>query len=168
MPASLFNKKNLIETMDLNVKLEQIFCPILHQRGLDLVRIQLSGQQRPTLQVMIERVDGEAVSMDDCVGASREISAIMDVEDPIQGTYRLEVTSPGFDRPLTKVKDFQKFLNHEIKFQLVELKNGRKRFQGFLERADDQTIDVRMTDNADQILTFNYEEIRHANLVPVF
>ena len=154
--------------MDLKIKLEQIFSPILHQRGLDLVRIQLSGQLRPTLQVMIERLDGDAVSMDDCVGTSREISAIMDVEDPIQGSYRLEVTSPGLDRPLTKAKDFQRFLNCEIKFQLIELKNGRKRFQGFLEKADDQTIDVRITDNADHVLTFGYEEIRQANLVPVF
>lgn len=154
--------------MDLKIKLEQLFLPILHQRGLDLVRVQLSGQQRPTLQIMIERLDNQEVSMEDCVGTSREISALMDVEDPIQGSYRLEVTSPGLDRPLMKAKDFQRFLGHEIKFQLSEMKDGRKKFQGFLENADDQSIEVRLKDKEDQVLTFYYNEIRQANLVPVF
>ena len=166
--AFLLRKKILIKIMDLKIKLEQLFVPILHQRGLDLVRLQISGQQRPTLQVMIERLDNEAVSMEDCVGTSREISALMDVEDPIQSSYRLEITSPGLDRPLMKVKDFQRFLDHEIKFQLLELKEGRKRFQGFLEKADDQGIAVRIKDKEDLVLTFNYDEIKQANLVPEF
>ncbi len=154
--------------MDIKTKLEHVLLPILHQRGLELVRLQISGQIRPTLQVMIERQDDQTVSMEDCVGASREISAFLDVEDPIQGSYRLEVTSPGLDRPLVKAKDFERFQGHEIKFQLLDLKDGRKKFQGWLEKADDQGIEVRIKDKEDQILNFSYTEIRQANLVPVF
>ncbi len=81
-------------------QVEQLLTPVLNHMGFEIVRIQLTGSKRPCLQVMIERQDLTPLTMENCVQASREISAVMDVEDPIESAYRLEVTSPGLDRPL--------------------------------------------------------------------
>jgi ribosome maturation factor RimP len=154
--------------MDLISQLTMLIEPLLKHEGLSLVRIQFLGQRRPTLQIMIERLDECPVTIDNCVEASRSISAALDIEDLIKDSYKLEVTSPGLDRPLIKETDFQRFVGNEIKFQTYEIKEGQKKFQGFLEQADKEFIQVRLKDKENQLITVNYQEIRQAKLVPKF
>jgi ribosome maturation factor RimP len=88
--------------MDVHERITGIIAPSVEAMGYELVRVALTGNARPTLQIMAERVDGAAMTVDDCAEISRAVSALMDVEDPIDVAYTLEVSSPGIDRPLTR------------------------------------------------------------------
>ena len=112
--------------------IERIITPTLESLGYELVRVQLAGGIRKTLQVMAEPKDGRNMSLEDCAELSRAISAVLDVEDPISDAYSLEVSSPGIDRPLTRPKDFQRFAGHEAKVETMEPIDNRKRFKGKL------------------------------------
>ena len=94
--------------MDVIKRIEALISPSLQEMGLSIVRTQLSGKERLKLQIMIERSNGTSVNLGDCTKASRAISTLMDVEDPIRGSYTLEVSSPGIDRPLVHLKDFER------------------------------------------------------------
>ena len=100
--------------------------------GFELVRVAVSGRGRPRLQVMLERAGGGAVTLDQCALASRTLSALLDVEDPIPGAYDLEVGSPGIDRPLTRAADFERFAGTPARIELTAARDGRKRFKGRL------------------------------------
>ena len=100
--------------------------------GFDIVRVLLSGDKRPKLQVMIERRADQGLSLENCAEASRAISAILDVEDPIAGAFILEVSSPGIDRPLTRLDDFERFAGFEARLETNMPVDGRKRFAGRL------------------------------------
>jgi len=104
--------------------------PALQARGYALVRVQMMGGKRQVLQVMAERQDGAAMTVDDCARISRDVSAILDVEDPIAGAYTLEVSSPGIDRPLVRAADYQRFAGFVAKLETDVLIDGRRRFQG--------------------------------------
>ena len=116
--------------MEYKARLENLVAPTLDQMGFELVRIQLQGQARPTLQIMAERVDGSPMNVDDCAQISRALSAVLDVEDPISSAYVLEVSSPGIDRPLTRPKDFTNWAGHEGKIETDLPVDGQKRFRG--------------------------------------
>src|SRR5215510_3737027 len=121
-------------------QIEQMIEPSLAAMGYEVVRVQLSGGHRPTLQIMIERIDGREITVDDCADSSRAISALLDVEDPIPGAYQLEVSSPGIDRPLTRSKDFARFAGHVARIELKFPINGRRRFQGRLVGVKDERV----------------------------
>ncbi len=106
--------------------------PVLENMGLQIVRIRMISAARRTLQVMAERPNG-TMSIDDCERVSRAISPILDVEDPIPGSYELEVSSPGIDRPLVRPADFSAWTGHEAKVEMLEPQSGRKRFRGVLD-----------------------------------
>lgn len=106
--------------------------PAIQAMGYELVRVHLTGGGRPALQVMAERTDGSDMTVEDCAEISRAISALLDVEDPIAGTYLLEVSSPGIDRPLTRAKDFDRFKGFEARVETREPIAGRRRFRGRL------------------------------------
>lgn len=106
--------------------------PSLEAMGYELVRIQLQGRQRLTLQVMAERRDRQPMTVEDCADISRSISALLDVDDPITGAYTLEVSSPGIDRPLVRPADFERFAGFEAKVDTARPVDGRKRFRGQL------------------------------------
>ena len=110
-------------------EVERLIAPSLEAMGFEIVRIQLTGAARPTLQIMAERPDG-TMTVDDCADISHTVSAILEVEDPIAGAYRLEVSSPGLDRPLTRLKDYERFAGFEARVELDMLLDGRKRFRG--------------------------------------
>ena len=110
----------------------RMIAPALAALGYDVVRILLSGKQVLTLQIMIERHDGVGLTVDDCAEASRAVSALLDVEDPISGHYTLEVSSPGIDRPLTRRRDFERFRGLEATVELAYAIEGRRRFKGRL------------------------------------
>lgn len=106
--------------------------PVLDELGLRLVRVKMSGRDGGTVQIMAERPDG-AMTIEDCVSVSRKLSPLLDERDPVPGGYRLEVTTPGIDRPLVRPSDFASWVGHEAKIELKELVDGRKRFRGVIE-----------------------------------
>src|SRR5271155_3230117 len=112
--------------------LEPIIAPKVEAAGYKLVRLRLIGGKHKTLQVMAERPDGQ-MDVEDCAKLSRALSEFLDAEDPIEGEYHLEVSSPGIDRPLTRITDFARWAGHEAKLELVAPDaTGRKRFKGQL------------------------------------
>jgi ribosome maturation factor RimP len=123
--------------MDYRFRLETLVSPTLDQMGYELVRIQMQGSARPTLQVMAERKDGGGMTVEDCAQISRSLSALLDVEEPIGGAYVLEVSSPGIDRPLTRAKDFSAWKGFEAKIETDLPVDGQKRFKGKLLGLDE-------------------------------
>lgn len=112
--------------------------------GYELVRVQLTGTQRQTLQIMAERTDEQNMTVEDCADISRAVSALLDIEDPIRGSYSLEVSSPGIDRPLTRAKDYVRYAGFEAKVEMSQLADGRKRFRGRLLGLGDDTVKLKM------------------------
>lgn len=124
----------------LAAEVERLIAPTMAELGYAIVRVYFGGDRRPKLQLMIERADGSTVNVDDCATASRATAAILDVEDPISTAYVLEVSSPGIDRPLTRLSDFQRFTGHLAKVELAVPQDGRRRFSGTLLGIEDETI----------------------------
>ncbi|HET9148927.1 MAG TPA: ribosome maturation factor RimP [Alphaproteobacteria bacterium] len=123
----------------------------LQAMGYALVRVALvGGVGRPTLQVMAERADNAAMSVDDCADISQAISAVLDVEDPIAGSYMLEVSSPGIDRPLVRKADYDRFAGFEARLETAEPIGGRKRFRGRLLGTGAETVKLKL-DTGDEI-----------------
>jgi len=106
--------------------------PVLDELGFRLVRVKVSGRDGGTVQVMADRPDGQ-MTIDDCATISRKLSPLLDTLDPMPGGYRLEVSTPGIDRPLVRPSDFASWTGHEAKVELKELVSGRKRFRGRIE-----------------------------------
>jgi ribosome maturation factor RimP len=117
-------------------KIEAIIAPSLEAMGYRVVRVAVTGGRRATLQIMAERADAAAMTVEDCADVSRTVSTLLDVADPIDGTYFLEVSSPGIDRPLVRREDFARFAGHEARVELSAALDGRKRFRGRLEGID--------------------------------
>lgn len=117
--------------MDAADKVRALLEPTVEALGFELVRVAYGGGQRPRLQIMAERADG-SMTIDDCTRLSRELSALLDVEDPIAGEYVLEVSSPGIDRPLTRRKDFERWAGFEARIEMDVPVDGRRRFTGRL------------------------------------
>ena len=113
-------------------KVFELLRPSAEGIGFEIVRIRFGLQDGHTLQIMAERADG-SMSVEDCEELSRTLSAVLDVEDPIPGEYNLEISSPGIDRPLTRPKDFERWKGFDVKIELAEPIEGRKRFRGTLQ-----------------------------------
>lgn len=124
-------------------KVAELIEPALQDRGYRLVRVAISGREGTTLQVMAERPDG-TLTIEDCETISRDISPLLDVHDPIAGSYRLEVSSPGIDRPLVRPSDFEDWAGYEAKIELKEPIEGRKRFRGELEGFEDGEVRIEV------------------------
>lgn len=138
--------------MDVAKRVADLISPSLTDMGFELVRVQFTGNTRKTLQVMAERVDRVAMTVEDCAQISRAVSALLDVEDPIAGQYLLEVSSPGLDRPLTRKDDFVRFAGYEVKLETVMPVDGRKRFKGRLIGLNDQGAIVMAPDEGGEIV----------------
>lgn len=132
------NKVRLV--MDATTRIEQIITPSVEAMGYEVVRVQLIGNERPVLQIMAERADRAAMTVEDCADISRALSALLDVEDPISGAYTLEISSPGIDRPLTRPQDFSRFAGFEAKVEMRVAVDGRKRWRGMLRGLDDGCV----------------------------
>jgi ribosome maturation factor RimP len=148
--------------MELVERISQIIGPSIEAMGYELVRVQLSGGQRPTLQIMAERTDDAAMTVDDCADISRTVSALLDVEDPITGAYRLEVSSPGIDRPLTRLKDFDRFTGFDARVETREPIDGRRRFTGVLRGLEGELVRV---DTEQGSVALPFAAIQRAKLV---
>lgn len=126
-------------------RIEAIAAPAAEGLGFDLVRVMLAGGPREArLQIMAERKDGRTMTVEDCAVLSRNLSAVLDVEDPIQGAYVLEVSSPGIDRPLTRRKDFERWAGHVARLETAEPIDGRRRFKGVLLGLDGDDVRLRL------------------------
>ena len=113
--------------------------PVLGELGFRLVRVKVSGRDGGTVQIMAERPSGE-MTIEDCATISRRLSPVLDAYDPMPGQYRLEVSSPGIDRPLVRPSDFALWAGHEAKIELKELVDGRKRFRGVIEGVENSEV----------------------------
>jgi ribosome maturation factor RimP len=121
--------------------LERLIEPEVRRLGYDLVRVAMfGGTSDPTLQVMAERPDTRQLDLADCERISRDLSNILDLADPIEGSYRLEVSSPGIDRPLTRLKDYVDWKGYEARITLAEPHEGRKQFTGMLQGLEGQSV----------------------------
>jgi ribosome maturation factor RimP len=141
-------RDRFIHETGLAARVVDLIEPALQDRGFRLVRVAITGQDGKTVQVMAERADG-TLTIEDCEAISREISPLLDVHDPITGSYRLEVSSPGIDRPLVRPSDFEDWAGYEAKIELKEPVDGRKRFRGTLEGFEDG--EVRIAVDIDQV-----------------
>lgn len=136
--------------------LSRIIEPEVNNLGYDLVRVaMIGGSSDPTLQVMAERHDTRQLDLADCERISRRLSDVLDLCDPIEGSYRLEVSSPGIDRPLTRLRDFADWTGYEARISLKEPRGERKQFSGTLEGLDGETIRLRGKDGQDYALPFS-------------
>ncbi len=147
----------------IEIKIDAVIRASLEGMGYRLVRVQLSGGDgRKKLQIMAERADEAAMTVDDCADISHAISALLEVSDPIAGAYVLEVSSPGIDRPLVSERDFEKYAGFEIKLETEEMIEGRKRFRGMLEGIEGG--EVRVTVEGTQYRV-PYDLVARAKLV---
>ncbi len=147
----------------LEGKLAAIIAPRLELMGFELVRVAVLGRERPTVQVMADRADGSQITIEDCAQISHDVSAAIDVDDPIPGAWELEVSSAGIDRPLTRVKDWNRFAGHMARVETFVPQNGRKRFAGIVLGADEATARLRLDDATE--VAIPRPDIRRAKLV---
>jgi ribosome maturation factor RimP len=131
-PVEGLDEARLIEDPAASQRVGRIAAPVLRDLGYRLVRVKISSAQGATVQIMAERPDG-AMSIEDCERASAALSPVFDVEEPMPQAYRLEISSPGIDRPLVRESDFLRAVGHEARVEMAIAINGRKRFRGRLE-----------------------------------
>ena len=144
--------------------LARLIEPEVKSLGYDLVRVaMIGGASDPTLQVMAERPDTRQLDIADCERISRRLSDFLDLADPIEGSYRLEVSSPGIDRPLTRLKDYSDWAGHEARVTLREPQGERKQFTGTLQGVEGENVTLHAKDGRDYALPF--AEISSAKLV---
>ncbi|MEX1661169.1 ribosome maturation factor RimP [Thioclava sp. 15-R06ZXC-3] len=156
---------DLIAKTAIDRRLADIVTPVIEGLGFELVRLRLQGGETPNLQIMADRPDGGIV-VDDCAKISTAVSATLDVEDPIEENYTLEVSSPGIDRPLTRLKDFDSFEGHEAKLETFELIDGRKRFKGELRGTDGNEVLIEIENQGAQVVIgLQFDWLADAKLV---
>ena len=134
--------------------------------GYNLVRVRFHGGRRATLQIMAEKADESAMDVDDCAAISRVVSALLDVEDPISGSYDLEVSSPGIDRPLVRPKDFERYAGFEAKVEMATPIDGRRRFRGQLLGMEGKCVRLKLKGSAaEDVAILPFDDIADAKLV---
>ena len=147
----------------LEQRLTALVEPMLLHMGYELVRITILGRERPTVQIMADRADGAQINVEDCETISHQVSAMIDVEDPIPGAWNLEVSSAGIDRPLTRAKDWNRFAGHLARAETQFPVGGRKRFSGIVLGANDEIARMRLDDGTE--VELKLAELRRAQLV---
>lgn len=163
---------DLIAKTAIDRRLAEIIAPVIEDLGFELIRVRLQGGKQSTLQLMADRPEG-GINVDDCGAISVAVSATLDVEDPLEEAYHLEVSSPGIDRPLTRLKDFETFEGYEARLETDQQIDGRKRWKGVLagveggevllniiEAGEEQTIGLQFDWLSDAKLVLTDELIR--------
>ncbi|MDJ1016005.1 MAG: ribosome maturation factor RimP [Paracoccaceae bacterium] len=156
---------DLIAKASIDRRMAEIITPVIEDMGFELVRVRLMGGKTKTLQIMAERPDG-GIEVDDCAEISTMVSATLDVEDPLEDAYTLEVSSPGIDRPLTRLKDFNDWEGYEAKLETAEMIDGRRRFKGALmgTEGDEVLIEIDV-DNQPTTIGLKFDWLSDAKLV---
>lgn len=145
-------------------KLNQLIAPVVDSLGCEFVGCELSREHgQPLLRVYADHKDG--ITVDHCASISRQLGAVFDVEDPFSGAYRLEVSSPGLDRPLFTLAHYQRFIGQRVRLKLRMALDGRRQLKGVLLTADEESVTVDMDG---EHLTTGFANIEKANLIPDF
>lgn len=139
------NEKRYIKETGLEARIARIVEPVANDLGYALVRVKITQENGMTLQVMAEDANGN-FTIADCERLSKDLSPVLDVEDPIDREYHLEVSSPGIDRPLVRSRDFRANIGNEVKIELADMLDGRRRFRGDVVAVDDETVTIRLPD----------------------
>src|SRR3954469_14519657 len=165
--ADLLAEPRLVVEPGAAARVSAVAGPVLEGMGYRLVRIRISGEAGCTVQIMAERPDG-SMQLEDCEAISRALSPVLDVADPIERAYRLEISSPGIDRPLVRRSDFERYSGHLVKIDMAVAHEGRKRFRGVLGAVEGNAVrirrdDIRADEDADVLLVM--EDISDARLV---
>ena len=165
--AGLLAEPRLVVEPGVAARVSAIAEPVLQGMGYRLVRIRVSGEAGCTVQIMAERPDGTML-IEDCEAVSRALSPVLDIADPIERAYRLEISSPGIDRPLVRRSDFERHAGHLVKIEMAVPAHGRKRFRGTIAGVEGNAVHIRRDDvkageDADALLAM--EEIADARLV---
>ncbi|MGI1662134.1 ribosome maturation factor RimP [Palleronia sp. KMU-117] len=156
---------DLIAKASIDRRLAEIVTPVIEGLGFELVRIRLMGGKTKTLQIMAERPDG-GIEVDDCARISTAVSATLDVEDPLEDAYTLEVSSPGIDRPLTRLKDFDTWSGHEARIETTELIDGRRRFKGILQGVEGDEVLIGIEEQGEEVtIGLKFDWLSDAKLV---
>ena len=156
---------DLIAKAALDRRIAEIVGPVIEDLGFELVRIRLMTGKESTLQIMAQKPDG-TIEVDDCGEISTAVSAVLDVEDPIVEAYTLEVSSPGIDRPLTRLKDFDQWAGYVAKIETTELIDGRRRFKGTLAGTEGDEVLITLDDQAEEItIGLKFDWLSDAKLV---
>jgi ribosome maturation factor RimP len=156
---------DLIAKTAMDRRLADILIPVIEGLGFELVRIRLMGGQTRTLQIMADRPDG-GIEVDECGAISTAVSAVMDVEDPIEESYILEVSSPGIDRPLTRLKDFEAWKGWEARLETTELIDGRRRFKGMLAGVEGDEVLIEIEEGKETLtIGLQFDWLSDAKLI---
>jgi ribosome maturation factor RimP len=135
----------LILEQGIAARVAAVAAPAIGDVGYRLVRVKITGMNGCTVQIMAEKSDG-TMGVDDCEAVSKALSPVLDVEDPMDRPYHLEISSPGIDRPLVRAVDFARWLGHEVRIEMAVAAHGRKRFRGELISSDQSTAVIRRSD----------------------
>ena len=147
----------------LEQRIAAAIAPTIEDLGYDLVRVLVLGRERPTVQIMADRADGQQIAVNDCERITHAVGAVLDVHDPLPGAWTLEVSSAGIDRPLTRPKDWTRFAGHLARVEMQAPVGGRRRFTGTVLGADETAAKLRLEDATD--VTLPLADIRRAKLV---
>jgi ribosome maturation factor RimP len=161
------DEPRLISEPGLPARVAAIIEPVIEQLGYRLVRVRVSGAEGCTVQIMAERPDG-TMTVEHCEAVSRALSPVLDVADPIEQAYRLEISSPGIDRPLVRRSDFERYAGHLAKIETAIPFEGRKRFRGMLAGTEGDAVRIRRDDAGEgepEEVVLPIEEMREAKLV---
>ncbi len=157
----LDDMNDLIAKTSIDRRMAEILAPVIEDMGFELVRVRMQGGKTKTLQIMAERPEG-GIEVDECAQISTQISAILDVEDPVEDPYTLEVSSPGIDRPLTRLKDFDTFEGYEAKVETTDMIDGRRRFKGVLAGVEGDDVLLNVEEGT---IGLNFDWLSDAKLV---
>lgn len=156
---------DLIAKTAIDRRLADIVSPVIEGLGFELVRIRLMGGRTRILQIMADRPDG-GIEVDDCASISTAVSAVLDVEDPIEENYVLEVSSPGIDRPLTRLKDFDMWVDYEARIETTELIDGRRRFKGTLQGTEGDEVLIEIEEGGQPLtIGLKFDWLSDAKLI---
>ncbi len=156
---------DLIAKAAIDRRIAEIILPVIEDLGFELVRVRLMTGKESTLQIMAQKPDG-TIEVDDCAAISTAVSAILDVEDPILVHYTLEVSSPGIDRPLTRLKDFDQWDGYTAKIETTELIDGRRRFKGELAGVEDDEVLIEIEEHGESVtIGLQFDWLSDAKLV---
>ena len=156
---------DLIAKTAIDRRLAEIIQPVIEGMGYELVRLRLQGGRTATLQIMADRPEG-GINVDDCANISTAVSAALDVEDPLEDAYHLEVSSPGIDRPLTRLKDFATFEGYDARLETNQPIDGRKRFKGVLAGVDGDEILLNIEERGETVTVgLNFDLLSDAKLL---
>jgi len=156
---------DLIAKTAIDRRLADIITPVIEGMGFELVRVRLMGGKTRILQVMADRPEG-GIIVDDCGAISTAISAVLDVEDPIEENYTLEVSSPGIDRPLTRLKDFETWKGWEARIETSELIDGRRRFKGNLAGVEGEEVLIEIEEQGQNVtIGLQFDWLSDAKLI---